>query len=44
VGASTFFTAAMKNIDATMLTRVWQELEYRIDVFLVTRAAHIGHL
>jgi hypothetical protein len=38
--ASIFFTAAMirafrsavKNIDAPMLTRVWQELEYRIDV------------
>jgi hypothetical protein len=26
--------AAMKNIDAPMLTRVWQELEYRIDVCL----------
>jgi hypothetical protein len=24
--------AAVKNIDATVLTRVWQELEYRIDV------------
>jgi hypothetical protein len=24
--------AAAKNIDAPMLTRVWQELEYRIDV------------
>jgi hypothetical protein len=28
--------AAVKNIDATMLTRVWQELEYRIDVCRVT--------
>jgi hypothetical protein len=27
-----------------MLTRVWQELEYRIDVCLVTRGAHIEHL
>jgi hypothetical protein len=26
-----------------MLTRVWQELEYRIDVCRVTRGAHIGH-
>ena len=28
--------AAVKNIDAPMLTRVWQELEYRIDVCRVT--------
>jgi hypothetical protein len=28
----------------TMLTRVWQEFEYRIDVCRVTRGAHIGHL
>ena len=28
----------------TMLTRVWQELEYRIDVCRVTRGAHIEHL
>jgi len=27
-----------------MLTRVWQELEYRIDVCSVTRVAHIEHL
>jgi hypothetical protein len=27
-----------------MLTRVWQELEYRIDVCRVTRGAHIEHL
>jgi hypothetical protein len=32
-----------KNIDAPMLTRVWQELEYRIDVCRVTRGAHIEH-
>jgi hypothetical protein len=31
----------VKNIDAPMLTRVWQELEYRIDVCRVTRGAHI---
>jgi len=36
--------AAMKNIDAPMLTRVWQELEYRIDVCRVTRGVHIEHL
>jgi hypothetical protein len=28
---------AVKNIDAPMLTSVWQELEYRIDVCRVTR-------
>jgi hypothetical protein len=36
--------AAVKNIDAHMLTRVWQELEYSIDVCRVTRGAHIEHL
>jgi hypothetical protein len=29
------------NIDASMLMRVWQEGEYRIDVSRVTRGAHI---
>jgi hypothetical protein len=33
-----------KNIDAPMLTRVWQELEYRIDVCRVTRGTHIERL
>jgi len=36
--------AAVKNIDAPILTRVWQELEYRIDVCRVTGGAHIEHL
>jgi hypothetical protein len=36
--------AAVKNIDAAMLTRVWQELEYRVDVCRVTYGAHIEHL
>jgi hypothetical protein len=36
--------AAVKNIDAPMLTRVWQELEYRIDVCHVSRGTHIEHL
>jgi hypothetical protein len=36
--------AAVKNIDAPTLTRVWQELKYRIDVCRVTRGAHIEHL
>jgi hypothetical protein len=33
-----------KNIDAPMLTRVWQKLEYHIDVCRVTRGARIEHL
>ena len=36
--------AAVKNIDAPMLTRVWQEYECCIDVCRVTRGAHIEHL
>jgi hypothetical protein len=32
---------AVTNINALILTRVWQELEYRIDVWRVTRGAHI---
>jgi hypothetical protein len=36
--------AAVKNIDASLLTRVWQELEYRVDVCRVTRGAHIEHI
>jgi hypothetical protein len=27
----------------TMVTRAWQELEYRINVCRVTRGAHIKH-
>jgi hypothetical protein len=33
--------AAVKNIEAPMLTRVWQEFAYRIDVCRVTRGAHM---
>jgi len=36
--------AAVKNIGVPMLSRVWQELEYGIDVCRVTRGAHIEHL
>jgi len=36
--------AAVKNIDAPMLTSVWQELEYRIDVYRVISGAHIERL
>jgi hypothetical protein len=33
----------MKNNDAPILARVWQEFEYRIDVCRVIRGAHIEH-
>ena len=36
-----FFTATGK---LKTLMRVWQQLEYRIDVRRVTRGAHIEHL
>jgi len=36
--------AAVKNIDAPTLTRVWHELEYRIDMCRVTGGAHIEYL
>jgi hypothetical protein len=36
--------AAVKNTDAPMMTRVWQELEYHIDVCCDTRGAHIEQL
>jgi hypothetical protein len=36
--------ATVKNIDAPLLTRLWKELQYRIDVCRVTCGAHIEHL
>jgi hypothetical protein len=36
--------AALKNINAPMLTHVLQELEYHIDVCRATRGAHVKHL
>jgi hypothetical protein len=36
--------AAVENIDAPMLKHVWQELEYLIDVWCVTRGEHIEHV
>jgi hypothetical protein len=36
--------SAVKNIDAPMLTRVWLEVEYRIEACRVTRGAYIEHL
>ena len=37
-------TEAVSTIDNTMLKRVWQELDYRLDVFRVTNGVHIEHL
>jgi hypothetical protein len=36
--------AAVKNFNVPMLMRVWQKLEYHIDVCHVTCGAHIEHL
>jgi hypothetical protein len=36
--------AAVKNIDASMLKSMWQELEYRIDVRRVNCGANIEYL
>ena len=37
-------TEAVATIDNAMLERVWQELDYRLDVCRVTNGAHIEHL
>jgi hypothetical protein len=42
--SQSWIIAAVKNIDAPMLTLVWQELEYHIDVCRVTRGAHVEQL
>jgi hypothetical protein len=45
VVASIFLTAAVQNIAAPRLKRVWQELEYRIDVCLEARIiAAVNHI
>jgi hypothetical protein len=36
--------AAVDTIDVDQLQRVWQELDYRIDVCRVTRGGHMEHL
>jgi hypothetical protein len=36
--------AEVDTIDVDMLQRVWQELDYRIDVCRVTREGHMEHL
>ena len=37
-------TEAATTIDNAMLERIWQELDYRLDVCRVTNSAHIDHL
>jgi len=37
-------TAAVKTITPDLLSRVWQELDYRLDVCRVTKGAYIEHL
>ena len=37
-------TAAIADIDRDMLQKVWQEMEFRLDVCRVTRGAHIEYL
>jgi hypothetical protein len=37
-------TAAVQTIDESMLQRVWQELDYCIDVCRETKIAQIEHL
>jgi hypothetical protein len=38
------FFSSPKRPDRLWVTRVWQQLEYRIDVCRVTRGAHIEHI
>ena len=40
----TRITEALATIDNAMLGRVWQEMDYRLDVFHVTHSVHIKHL
>jgi hypothetical protein len=37
-------TAAMALVDRDMLTHVWNEMDYRIDVCRITKGRHIEHL
>jgi hypothetical protein len=35
---------AIETITADMLQTVWNELDYRVDVCIITKSAHIEHL
>jgi len=37
-------TAAVETNTPDLLIRIWQELDYRLDVCRVTKCAHIEHL
>ena len=37
-------TATVALIDSEMLTRLWNEIDYRIDVCRITKGGHIEHL
>jgi hypothetical protein len=37
-------TAAAAGVDEDMLTRVWQEFDYRVDICCVTKGVYIEHL
>jgi hypothetical protein len=37
-------TTATAGVDEDMLTRVWQEFDYRVDICRVTKGAHIEQL
>jgi hypothetical protein len=37
-------SAAVALIDCDMLTRVWDEMDYRIDVCRITKDGHLEHL
>jgi hypothetical protein len=37
-------TTAIAGVDEDMLTRVWQEFDYRVDICRVTEGAHIEYL
>jgi hypothetical protein len=41
---SSIITAAVALVDLDMLTRVWDEIVYRIDVCRITKCEHIEHL
>ena len=36
--------AAVASIDEDMLSRVWQEIDYRMDICRVPNGSHIEHL
>jgi hypothetical protein len=44
LGSSSITTAAVALVDGHMLTRVWDEVDYRIDVCHITKGGHIEHL